>query len=54
MIKIAKPSVVQAAGNKPKKIEEYIGRVNSGTDALSIARMQSPGGWVGPMAINYA
>lgn len=48
MIKIAKPSVVQAAGNKPKKIEEYIGRVNSGTDALSIARMQSPGGWVEP------
>ena len=48
MIKIAKPSVVQAAGNQPKIIEEYVGRVNSGTDALSIARMQSPGGWVEP------
>ena len=48
MIKIAKPSVVQAAGNQPKIIEEYVGRVNSGTDALSIARMQCPCGWVEP------
>ncbi|MEJ2039351.1 MAG: hypothetical protein P8X55_10495 [Desulfosarcinaceae bacterium] len=48
MIKIAKPSVVQAAGNQPKIMEEYVGRVNSGTDALSIARMQCPGGWVEP------
>jgi quercetin dioxygenase-like cupin family protein len=48
MIKIAKPSVVQAAGNKQKKIEEYVGRVNSGTEALSIARMQSPAGWLEP------
>ena len=42
------PSVIEAAGNKPKRIEEYIGRVNSGTDGLSIARMKSPSGWVEP------
>src|SRR6187455_840189 len=45
---ITSPTIIQAAGNKPKKIEEFIGRVNSGTDALSIARMTSPGGWVEP------
>jgi len=45
---IEKPSIVQAAGNKPKIIEEYIGRVNSNTHAVSIARMKSPGGWVEP------
>jgi quercetin dioxygenase-like cupin family protein len=45
---IAKPTVVQAAGNKPKVIEEFVGRVNSATDAVSIARMRSPGGWVEP------
>ncbi len=39
---------IQAAGNKPKEIAEYIGRVNSGTSALSIARMKSPPGWVEP------
>lgn len=48
MIKIDKPSIVQAAGNKPKMIEEFIGRVNSGTEELSIARMKSPSGWVEP------
>ena len=48
MIKIEKPTVIEAAGNKPKVIEEYIGRVNSGTDELSIARMQSPSGWIEP------
>ena len=48
MIKIEKPTVIEAAGNKPKIIEEYIGRVNSGTDDLSIARMQSPAGWIEP------
>jgi mannose-6-phosphate isomerase-like protein (cupin superfamily) len=48
MIKIAKPSIVHSVGNKPKIIEEYIGRVNSGTEALSIARMKSPGGWIEP------
>ena len=42
------PSVIQAAGNKPKRIEEYAGRVNSGHDAVSVARMVSPEGWVEP------
>ena len=46
--KILTPTIVQAAGNKPKRIEEFIGRANSGTDAVSIARMKSPGGWVEP------
>ena len=45
---ILRPTVVQAAGNKPKQIEEFVGRVNSRTDALSIARMRSPAGWVEP------
>ena len=45
---IQQPSIVQAAGNKPKIIEEYIGRVNSSTEGVSIARMKSPGGWVEP------
>jgi mannose-6-phosphate isomerase-like protein (cupin superfamily) len=45
---ISGPTVVQAAGNKPKTIEEFIGRVNSGTSAVSIARMQSPSGWIEP------
>jgi len=45
---IAKPTIVQAAGNKPKVIEEFIGRVNSGTAGVSIARMKSPGGWIEP------
>src|SRR5262249_12082084 len=39
---------IQAAGNKPKIIEEYIGRVNTKTERTSIARMQSPAGWVEP------
>jgi hypothetical protein len=47
-ILIEKPSIVSAAGNKPKVIEEYVGRVNSKTEALSIARMKSPSGWVEP------
>ena len=42
------PSVIQAAGNKPKIIEEFIGRVNSKTESLSVARMKSPGGWAEP------
>ncbi len=45
---IEKPSIIKAAGNKPKIIEEYIGRVNSQTKAISIAKMQSPAGWVEP------
>lgn len=47
-IHIPQPSIVQAAGNKPKIIEEYVGRVNSKTDAVSVARMKSPSGWVEP------
>jgi len=45
---IAAPSVIEAAGNKPKRIEEYAGRVNSGHDCVSVARMQSPQGWEEP------
>lgn len=45
---ITKPSIVKAAGNKPKIIEEFVGRVNSKTESVSIARMKSPGGWVEP------
>lgn len=45
---IEKPTVVQAAGNKPKQIQEFIGRVNSGHANVSVARMVSPGGWVEP------
>ncbi len=41
---ILSPSIIKAAGNKPKIIEEYFGRVNSNTDQLSIARMKSPVG----------
>ncbi|HEX2869492.1 MAG TPA: cupin [Ignavibacteriales bacterium] len=47
-IKISSPSVIKAAGNKPKIIEEYVGRVNTNQSGLSIARMKSPGGWVEP------
>lgn len=42
------PTVIAAAGNKPKRIEEYVGRVNTGDDAVSVARMVSPGGWIEP------
>ena len=45
---IAAPVRVEAAGNKPKLIEEYIGRVNSGTAAVSVAHMHSPAGWKEP------
>jgi len=45
---IPKPTVVMAAGNKPKQIHEYIGRVNSETTSTSIALMRSPGGWIEP------
>ncbi len=40
--------LIQAAGNKPKIIEEFVGRVNSQTAAASIARMTSPSGWIEP------
>jgi mannose-6-phosphate isomerase-like protein (cupin superfamily) len=45
---IAAPTVIQAAGNKPKRIEEFAGRVNSDHDAVSVARMTSPSGWEEP------
>ena len=45
---IAAATRIEAAGNKPKIIQEYIGRVNSKTQALSVARMSSPAGWVEP------
>ncbi len=48
---IAQPTKITAAGNKPKIIEEFIGRVNSGTPDLSIARMRSPSGWLEPAQV---
>lgn len=45
---IAEPTRIQAAGTKPKLIDEYVGRVNSGESSVSIAHMRSPGGWVEP------
>ncbi len=47
-IVISAPAVIQSAGNKPKRIEEYAGRVNSGHSQVSVARMVSPGGWEEP------
>ncbi len=40
--------VIAAAGNKPKRIREYVGRMNTDTAAVSVARMRSPEGWVEP------
>jgi mannose-6-phosphate isomerase-like protein (cupin superfamily) len=48
---IPAPSSIEAAGNLPKRIEEFIGRVNTGTDRISIARMTSPPGWEEPAQI---
>jgi len=45
---IPRPTVIAAAGNKPKTIEEYAGRVNSGHSSVSVARMISPEGWIEP------
>jgi mannose-6-phosphate isomerase-like protein (cupin superfamily) len=45
---IPQPTVIASAGNKPKRIEEYAGRVNSGHTGVSVARMQSPEGWEEP------
>jgi mannose-6-phosphate isomerase-like protein (cupin superfamily) len=45
---IARPTVIHAAGNLPKRIEEFAGRVNSGHQAVSVARMVSPAGWIEP------
>jgi len=45
---ISQPTRIQSAGNKPKLIDEYIGRVNSQTTAASVAHMRSPAGWIEP------
>jgi mannose-6-phosphate isomerase-like protein (cupin superfamily) len=45
---VPNPTVIAAAGNKPKRIEEYAGRVNSGHSSVSVARMVSPEGWIEP------
>lgn len=45
---LSSPSLIEASGNMPKVIEEFIGRVNSDTHAVSIARMKSPAGWIEP------
>ena len=46
--KIDKPTIIEAAGNKPKIIKEFIGHVNSKTSQVSIAKMESPAGWIEP------
>lgn len=45
---ISNPTIIEAAGNKPKIIQEYFGRVNSKTESVSIAKMTSPQGWIEP------
>jgi ethanolamine utilization protein EutQ (cupin superfamily) len=45
---IEHPSRVEAAGTKPKLIDEYVGRVNTGEGRVSVAHMRSPGGWLEP------
>ena len=45
---IAAPTIIQSAGNKPKRIEEFAGRVNSAHASVSVAKMTSPDGWVEP------
>ncbi len=45
---IETPTIIEAAGNKPKKIEEYVGRVNTNTPEVSVAKMTSPSGWIEP------
>jgi ethanolamine utilization protein EutQ len=45
---IASPTRIEAAGNKPKLIDEYVGWVNTGTASASVAHMRSPSGWQEP------
>jgi mannose-6-phosphate isomerase-like protein (cupin superfamily) len=47
-IKVEKPTIIKSADNKPKEIKEYIGRINSNTDEVSVAQMKSPAGWIEP------
>jgi quercetin dioxygenase-like cupin family protein len=47
-VHISKPTRIEAAGNLPKRIEEFVGRVNSGDTSVSVARMTSPPGWIEP------
>jgi quercetin dioxygenase-like cupin family protein len=47
-VKIEAPTKIKAAGNKPKIIEEFFGRINSQHEGVSVARMISPGGWLEP------
>ena len=46
--RIAAPTVIESAGSMPKRIEEFAGRVNSGHESVSVARMVAPSGWVEP------
>ena len=50
-VHIPTPTRIAAAGNKPKLIDEFVGRVNNGETRLSVARMQSPSGWVEPAQV---
>jgi len=45
---VDQPRVIEAAGNKPKRIEEFVGRVATATPSVSVARMRSPSGWIEP------
>jgi len=45
---INQPTIISAAGNKPKEIREFFGRINSNTNEVSIAKMKSPTGWMEP------
>lgn len=45
---IESPTIIESVGNKPKRIEEYAGRINSGHEHVSVAKMQSPSGWKEP------
>lgn len=50
-LKTEAPQIIMAAGNQPKRIEEYVGRVATANSQVSIARMISPGGWYEPAQI---
>lgn len=47
-IHVKEPSIIKASGNKPKIIKEFIGRINTNTNEVSIAKMSSPSGWIEP------